>query len=228
MEKLLAAWQVPSQVKTGATLFEEDLENLKTLARTWGEQQVQIGGDVEFVQNQGWRIQRIVDGMRKLVRSSTHREQVSCHEVFKEEAISTLSDLLEKGGIQLEQKFLAEQDQVLANRDELIQITLNLLRNAYQSVAATRARGEGEIAVETSNADGWLYLDIKDNGVGISEQNQGKVFGQGFTTKAPSEGTGLGLAICRRYARAMGGDVDLLSSKPGEATIFRIKLPVGA
>jgi signal transduction histidine kinase len=125
----------------------------------------------------------------------------------------------------LERQFTATGDLAVLNRDELIQITTNLLRNSLQAI---ESRGvAGKIAVRTESHGILMTVDIVDNGIGIPEEKRRFLFEQGFTTKGPQEGTGLGLAICRRYAHAFGGEVELLYSEPeGRGTCFRITIPL--
>jgi signal transduction histidine kinase len=160
--------------------------------------------------------------MRELIRSSD-KSDVACRGAA-EEAVATMADFLAKHGVAIALNWLAKDDTAELNRDELIQILTNLLRNAYQAV--TEAGRPGAIEVKATQENGSLFIDISDNGVGIAENNRRRLFDQGFTTKGPTEGTGLGLAICRRYARAFGGEVDLLFTQPGKGTCFRVTIPL--
>ncbi|MGD8278456.1 MAG: ATP-binding protein [Gemmatimonadota bacterium] len=99
----------------------------------------------------------------------------------------------------------------------LEQLFLNLLQNAAQALrpggrANVRARVEGDAIV----------LTVSDDGAGIPEDLQQRVFDPLFSTR--SEGTGLGLTIARRIAEAHGGGVEL-ESEPGAGTHVRVRLP---
>ncbi len=228
MSGLSVALQVPSSIKPEITLFEEDLDNLKKLAAYWRQQMEVLGADLGFVQEQSHRIHRIVDGMRELVRSSVKAE-VPCEEAVKE-ALSTMSDFLFKNKVALESSLSAKKDAAQLNRDELIQILTNLIRNSFQAIQMhpdSERRDSGKITVRTQSLNHQFLVDVTDNGIGIPEDRKQQIFEQGFTTKAPSEGTGLGLAICRRYAHAFGGEVELLFSEPeGRGTCFRVTVPL--
>lgn len=224
MKKLVEALGTPSKVLKNASLFEEDLTNLKQLALYWMQQQEQLGGDIHFVKDQAGRIQRIVDGMRELVRSSTMKDEVPCHAAIGE-AVLTLQDIVEKAGVKLQTQLDAERDGAHLNRDELIQVLTNLIRNAFQALKQNKIQ-DAVIRVETHNEDNQLFIDIIDNGKGIAPSQKEKIFEQGFTTKPPAEGTGLGLSIARRYARAFGGDVVLAYSAPNDGTCFRVIVPL--
>jgi CheY-like chemotaxis protein len=112
----------------------------------------------------------------------------------------------------------------------LRQVLLNLLSNAIKFTA------EGEIAVRAelraAAHDGYeIYFSVKDKGIGISEEQQSRLF-QPFSQAEASTarkfgGTGLGLAISKRLANLMGGDIGV-KSRPGEGSLFWFTIRVGA
>jgi signal transduction histidine kinase len=69
-----------------------------------------------------------------------------------------------------------------------------------------------------------VEIVVADTGYGIPEELHDKLFEPAFTTKP--RGSGLGLAIARDIITQYGGSIELLESKPGEGSSFRIKLPV--
>jgi signal transduction histidine kinase len=77
----------------------------------------------------------------------------------------------------------------------------------------------------------WIELSVSDTGIGMTPEQQTKVF-QEFTQADASTaqrfgGTGLGLAITRKLAHMMGGDVTV-ASEPGKGSVFTVRLPAGA
>ncbi|HEX5726333.1 MAG TPA: HAMP domain-containing sensor histidine kinase, partial [Longimicrobiaceae bacterium] len=74
--------------------------------------------------------------------------------------------------------------------------------------------------------DGWVVVELSNDGPPIAPEALGRVFEPFFTTKPAEEGTGLGLAICRRIVREHGGDVEVASG--AEGTTFTIRLPAAA
>jgi signal transduction histidine kinase len=110
----------------------------------------------------------------------------------------------------------------------LRQILLNLLSNACKFTK------DGDITLRMrriADGPGWIELAVADTGIGISVEQQARLFeefSQADTTTARRYGgTGLGLAIARRLARMMGGDVTL-ESEPGKGSVFTVRLPAGA
>jgi len=107
----------------------------------------------------------------------------------------------------------------------LRQILLNLLSNACKFTK------EGEVrlrARRVANGGRWVELAIADTGIGMTPEQQAKLFEEfsqaDATTAQRFGGTGLGLAITRKLARMMGGDVTV-TSEPGKGSVFTVRLP---
>jgi signal transduction histidine kinase/CheY-like chemotaxis protein len=112
----------------------------------------------------------------------------------------------------------------------LRQLLSNLLSNALKFtqcgeivVSARLRRDPGQ-----SDGDGWLTIAVRDTGIGLTAEQQGRLFQrfQQATANTASQfgGTGLGLAICRQLCEAMGGDIGV-ESVPGKGSTFTIRLP---
>src|SRR5262245_12939500 len=109
----------------------------------------------------------------------------------------------------------------------LRQILLNLLSNACKFTK------EGEVklaARKVSNGSSFVEFAVSDTGIGMTAQQQAKLFEEftqaDATTAQHFGGTGLGLAITRKLARMMGGDV-MVTSKPDKGSVFTVSLPGG-
>ena len=108
----------------------------------------------------------------------------------------------------------------------LRQILLNLLSNACKFTK------EGEVKLRASRVNGrdWVELSVSDTGIGMTAEQQAKLFEEftqaDATTAQRFGGTGLGLAITRKLARMMGGDVTV-TSEPGKGSVFTVRLPGG-
>ncbi|QLR44002.1 two-component system sensor histidine kinase AtoS [Enterobacter sp. RHBSTW-00994] len=130
--------------------------------------------------------------------------------------------LVQTAGIQARIAFSVESKctlpEIVADRELLKQVILNILINAVQAIGA-----RGEIRIRT-----WTYspfqqaVTIQDNGCGIDIALQKKIFDPFFTTKA--SGTGLGLALSQRIINAHQGDIQV-TSQPGCGTTFTLILP---
>ncbi len=111
---------------------------------------------------------------------------------------------------------------VLADREQLFRVLLNLIHNAVQALTRISDRS-GVITVSARGKNDNTEIDIADNGPGIDTSLQKKLF-QPFALATTGGGYGLGLAIARELVRGHGGDLMLLTSSR-EGTVFRIVLP---
>jgi signal transduction histidine kinase len=102
---------------------------------------------------------------------------------------------------------------------ELNQVWTNIIDNAIDAMG-----GKGELRVRTYRDDGFVVVEIGDNGPGISPEVQPHIFEPFFTTKGVGEGTGLGLDTVQRIVRKHRGNIQV-TSKPGN-TCFQVWLPV--
>ena len=95
--------------------------------------------------------------------------------------------------------------------------------------AITHSRGrEVDITQRLENETGRrMFIEVRDHGDGIPEEDQERIFERNARGKKLAEGSGLGLYLARIWARLLGGDVELMWSKPGDGSLFRIILPYG-
>jgi signal transduction histidine kinase len=99
----------------------------------------------------------------------------------------------------------------------------NLLLNACQANHANMGIPRVVVTVKVHPAD--IILEVADNGDGVTDQIRGTLFDP-FVSEGKQKGSGLGLTLAQCIAREHGGDVTLLSSRPGE-TIFRLSIARG-
>ena len=112
---------------------------------------------------------------------------------------------------------------VLADRDRLAQVLINLLDNAVKFTPEG-----GRIALSARGVDGRVILAVSDNGVGIPASDLPRIFERfyrvGRSRDRREGGTGLGLAIAKHLTQAMHGTIEV-ESAPGTGTTFRVSLP---
>lgn len=106
---------------------------------------------------------------------------------------------------------------------DLNQAWSHLIDNALDAVAPLGDKGH--VLIRASREDGWVRVEVCDNGAGIPDELQERVFEPFFTTKEPGHGTGLGLDITRRIIADLHGGELILESKPGD-TRFVARLPL--
>ncbi len=115
----------------------------------------------------------------------------------------------------------ADPPVVLADPDQLCQVLDNVIRNGIQAM-----RSGGILTVRTAvESPEWVTVSVTDTGVGIPEENLGKIFEPLFTTKA--KGIGLGLAVVKMLVEGHGGTIGV-ASEVGEGSTFTVRLPLGA
>ncbi len=137
---------------------------------------------------------------------------LTCYPAVKKGLIETVTFDLRAGDISIHTDEIA-----------LFQVMRNLLRNA---VEATAKRRKNKITVRTYLGDDKksVFIQVEDQGTGISSENLSKIFTTGFTTK--DYGKGLGLAIVKDLIETHCGGIIDVQSKFGKGTIFTIQLPI--
>lgn len=108
---------------------------------------------------------------------------------------------------------------VSADSREIYRVLLNLLLNGIDACE----RRAGAVEIKTYSAANGCYVDVKDNGTGISPDVQPKLF-QAFATSKGSSGTGLGLACSYKIIHEHGGTITV-QSEPDKGTVFTVFLP---
>jgi signal transduction histidine kinase len=108
---------------------------------------------------------------------------------------------------------------VLANKDELDQVLINLILNA-----ADASENGQEIEVTARAEDLKVVIEVVDHGSGIPEEDASRVFDPFFTTKSVGRGTGLGLSVCRELVIRHQGNISF-ETEEGKGTTFRLTFP---
>ncbi len=112
---------------------------------------------------------------------------------------------------------------ILSDRHKILQILVNLIRNAQQALAAHPVSDPRITLRSQIDSDDNLVIEISDNGPGIGQDALAKLFSFGFTTK--SDGHGYGLHSSANNASALGGQLSASSEGPGRGATFTLTLP---
>jgi signal transduction histidine kinase/CheY-like chemotaxis protein len=179
---------------------------------------VQELGDILEETHEG--IERII-GISMNLRSFSHKGKAERERVKIKHCLDTSLAMVMykyKSEMQVLQDYNNIPD-VLGNSAELGQVFLNIFLNAAQAM-----EGHGQLKVATYYDDGWVVVDIKDDGPGIDDKTLGSIFEPLFTTKEVGVGTGLGLSISKDIVDKHGGQIEV-SSKLGQGAVFNIRLP---
>ncbi len=117
--------------------------------------------------------------------------------------------------------FSSEKEELYANfdRTQLIRVVTNLVKNAVQ---ATKTTEHPNIIVAVQELETEVEITVTDNGIGISAENEVKIFEPKFTTK--SSGMGLGLAMVKNIMETYNGSITF-TSEEGKGTVFKVVFP---
>lgn len=189
----------------------------------------QINGNIGIIVSEGERLTHLINDVLDLAKMeagkiSWNMQSVSISEIVKH-AISATSALFEQKGL----KILMDVDEILpdiaGDRDRLIQVVINLISNAVKFTE------KGSVICSAKLINGEIRVSITDSGIGISEEDQPKVFekfkqvGDALTDRPT--GSGLGLPICKEIIEHHRGRL-WVESKLGAGSTFSFALPLSS
>ena len=188
------------------------------------EDRKELDGIMAEIRDQTQRCRNITHGLLDFARDSAiTRAELEVHELINE-TISFLKSELKHAPIELCLDFLDEPLLVNSDRALLEQVFVNLIGNAIHAVLE-KGQGDGRIEILTRKTDSFVEISIRDNGVGIPEEDQAKIFELFYTTKPVGKGTGLGLPICQNIVHKLEGKITI-ESELGVGTTFKVQIPV--
>ncbi|MBP0492982.1 two-component system sensor histidine kinase NtrB [Pararoseomonas indoligenes] len=194
-------------------------------------EQAASDGDRELcilIQDEVDRIRDLVERMDMFSESPLERDAVNIHEVL--DHVRRIAGTGFAAHLRIQQEYDPSLPAVWGNRDQLVQILLNLVKNAAEAVDSR----DGEIVLTTAYRHGVrlaipgsrervhlpLEVTVRDNGPGIDEEVRASLFDPFITTKRG--GQGLGLALVAKLVADHGGLIEC-ESRPGR-TVFRLSL----
>jgi signal transduction histidine kinase len=166
------------------------------------------------------RIQFLIENILSFTRKKQDTLNNSDYSIndITVEVFNILENVARKEGIKLVRKLAPYLPSGNIDKNVFLQIFLNLTLNAIEACEP----GKGLIIIQTFlDDDGNIFWEITDNGKGIKEENQKKIFNDFYTSK--KEGTGLGLGICKMLLQRCNGELSF-ESEYGRGTRFSIKL----
>jgi Na+/proline symporter/nitrogen-specific signal transduction histidine kinase len=154
------------------------------------------------------------------------QEYVDLQEVLGEALVATSQLFLDKS-VKLEKQIPSQPVFVMADRDRLVQVVINLVSNAVKFCA----NDSGRVRIRLGRVKGDVRMEVTDNGPGIPREEQERIFEKFHQLKGPQDekpkGSGLGLAICQRIIEYYGGRI-WVESQPGMGATFALTLPSAA
>jgi len=167
------------------------------------------------------RISQIVHAMR----SYAYLDQAPVQNVDITEGLENTLVLLGsrlKRGVVVHRQYAGDLPHIQAHGSELNQVWTNIIENAIDAIG-----GHGNITLRASRHNGYVLVEIEDDGPGMPPEIATRVFDPFFTTKPPGNGTGLGLNISHNIVVQEHKGRIKVDSKPGRTT-FRVFLPIAA
>jgi two-component system, NtrC family, sensor kinase len=176
---------------------------------------------LEIARKETERVSHIIRQMLGFARQPGEVDWVDVNQLL-EETLVLLEKKLKQSKIRLVRKFDEHLPKIRARADQLRQVFLNLIINAQQAI-----HNEGEIRITTAPYEQALQpsilIQMSDTGVGISEDDQARIFEPFFSTG--KKGTGLGLWVTQDIVRQHGGRIEVVS-EVGKGTVFNLILQV--
>ncbi len=122
---------------------------------------------------------------------------------------------------ELEFTALIKEKTILIDKDQMVQVLNNLIKNSIQSFQ-NRGHGTIKVILKDNDQKSGVIISVVDNGCGIESENNKRVFIPRFTTK--SSGSGIGLSLVKQIVENHGGEVSF-SSKEGKGSVFTFSIP---
>ncbi len=190
------------------------------------EKRVKIEEMVNDIRDGVQRVQSIVSGLRSFSHPKAERFE---HVRVADIVASAFRYVGHERKANVECVFdVSPEHFVWGNEQQLLQVVLNLLQNAYDALLDEKFQPADKrtpkVEVTSREEQGWVTLRIRDNGPGIPEEVINKIFDPFFTTKDVGDGTGLGLSISYRIIKNHSGRI-LVESELGQFTEFFLRLP---
>jgi two-component system sensor kinase FixL len=178
-----------------------------------------ISGAMDKAAEQSLRAGQIIRRLRDFVARGESERRVESINKLVEEANALALVGAKEHGVRVRLRIDPAHDLILADKVQIQQVLLNLLRNAIEAVAQSERR---ELLVSTRpSAGGMVEVSVADTGPGISPDVAPQLF-QPFITTKP-QGMGVGLSISRTIIEAHGGQI-WTEANPGGGAIFRFTL----
>ncbi|HVP20265.1 MAG TPA: ATP-binding protein, partial [Anaerolineaceae bacterium] len=224
-QSVQGAWNLaPGLARSGF-----DLDKLKTIASrmppgslefvlSWLSAGANISNLLYEIGMSAGRMSEII----KALKTYTYLDQAPVQQVDIHTGLEDTLVILRhklKEGIEIQRQFDPALPRIQAYGSELNQVWTNLIDNAIDAM-----EGKGRIILRTFTEGDSVVVEVEDNGPGIPDEVQARLFSPFFTTKPVGKGTGLGLNISYNIVHKHGGEIKVFS-QPGQ-TRFQVWLPV--
>ncbi len=217
---------ISHELRTPLTLLIAPLETLQREKGHLFDEETR--NTFKIMQDNAMRLLKLINDLLDLVKLESGRMEVRKEPLKVREFIKGLT-LAVQGAAKDKKVLLSTHvdeklETILADRDKLEKIILNLL---FNSVKFTPSGGRIDISAKGEN--GWFFLQVKDTGMGISEENLPHIFDRFWQADSSAQrkyqGTGIGLSLVRELVEVQGGTV-MVESQLGKGTTMTVKIPL--
>ena len=172
------------------------------------------------IEQQTFRASNIINNLLNFARvTDSELHELNMNSLMVE-TLSLLDHQFKKGSIEVRMRLDPAIPKTLGSVSKLQQVFMNLFLNAKDAMPQG-----GQLEVKTYEKNSALMVEIRDNGVGIPEDNIKKIYDPFFTTKEVGKGTGLGLSVSYGIIQEYSGRISV-ESEPGSGTIFKLSFPI--
>ena len=178
--------------------------------------------DLQIILQETQRTKVLVQDLLSFARQRpVQRELVQINSVLRQ-TIKLRSYDFASHGVEVVEDFDESLVPALGDSQQLQQVFLNILNNAYDAVQEAHQRGL--ITIRTKRIEDSIEVAISDNGTGITDPQ--RIFDPFYTTKQAGKGTGLGLSICYGIVRAHGGEIQCWNNDANPGSTFVVRIPI--
>jgi PAS domain S-box-containing protein len=180
--------------------------------------------ELQIILQETQRTKEIVQGLLSFARQRPAlREPMQVNAILRQ-TIKLRSYDFSSHGVEVSEEFDENLEAAMGDPQQLQQVFLNILNNAYDAIQDSG--NHGKIRIRTRRTLEFIEVAFIDNGTGISEPE--RIFDPFFTTKPAGKGTGLGLSICYGIVRAHGGEILCWNNEGDSGSTFVVRLPIAA
>jgi nitrogen fixation/metabolism regulation signal transduction histidine kinase len=194
---------------------------LEQLAEHLAAEQTLLLTELRSLQNNIEHIKDIVSVQQSYARVSGLTETLNVVDLV-EDALRMNTASLARHAVPLFREYEPELPMVIVEKQKVLQILVNLIRNAKYACDETGSNDK-RITVRVYHKDSRMRIAIIDNGVGIPAENLLRIFNHGFTTR--KTGHGFGLHSGALAAKELGGSLEVHSDGPGKGATFTLEFP---
>ena len=179
------------------------------------------------IRNSGKRLNETLNNILDISRIESHKQKIDIKQLdllrYLDEQIKLFKPVAENKNISLRLETNEKRLEAYVDEELFVSIITNLLSNALKYTV------EGSVIINARKEDGKAILDVKDTGIGISEEFHEIIFepfrqaSEGFSRRF--EGTGLGLTLVKKYIDLIGATISL-ESKLGRGSKFTLRFSV--